>query len=189
MPYTVARSDGCSKDAEFEHYARLLRQQGVDLGKLPRAPDPTTGNRWLYVWESQDTATAFADELKKRTSDSAWKVVEVAAPPSKGPLGPVIVQVGRRSTGLVFALHSLSRAMLQSAFPLAKRTATTISINFETLQDFKTKHGTIEELAREIVPVLTGVGPKELGDLGYALIEDDSNRTLVFVKPGDLVAS
>ena len=35
MAYTVTR-DGGTKDAEFEAYARLLRQQGVDLGKVPR---------------------------------------------------------------------------------------------------------------------------------------------------------
>ena len=37
MGFTVNRRDGYTKDAEFEAYARLLRQQGVDLGRLPRA--------------------------------------------------------------------------------------------------------------------------------------------------------
>jgi hypothetical protein len=97
MAFTVSRNDGATKDAEFEAYARLLRQQGVDLGKLPRASEPGTRRRWLYVWDSRDKAQAFADELKKRTSDNAWVVVEVAAPPSQGPLGPIIVQVGRRA--------------------------------------------------------------------------------------------
>jgi hypothetical protein len=67
-------------------------------------------------------------------------------------MGPIIVQVGRRATGLVFGLHPLSRAMIQSAFPHAKGTATTVSINFETLRDFLTVHGSIEDLAREVVP-------------------------------------
>jgi len=89
MAFTVGRNDGFNKDAEFEAYARLLRQQGVDLGKLPRAPEPGTGRRWLYVWDSREKAQAFADELKKRTRDNAWVVLEVAAPPSEGPLGPI----------------------------------------------------------------------------------------------------
>ena len=187
MAFTVTRSDGYTRDAEFEAYARLLQQQGVDLGKLPRAPEPGTGRRWLYVWDYREKAQAFADELKKRTRDDAWVVVEVAAPPSQGPMGPIIVQVGRRASGLVLGLHPLSRTMIRSAFPDAKQTATMVTINFETLQDFVTTHGSIEDLAREVVPTLTGLELQELEGLGYALIEDDTDRTLVFVLPGDLV--
>ncbi|MBX9787434.1 MAG: hypothetical protein K2Y37_00835 [Pirellulales bacterium] len=188
MAFTVSRSDCGTKDAEFEAYARLLRQQGVDLGKLPRAPEPGTSRRWLYVWNAREQAQAFADELIKRTRDDSWIVLEVAAPPSEGPLGPIIIQVGMRATGLVFGLHPLSRAMIQSALPHVNGTAkTTISINFETWNDFLTTHGSIETLAREIVPTLTGLTLPELEKLGYALIEDDTNRTLVFVRPGDLI--
>ncbi len=187
MAFTVNHKDGMAKDAEFEAYARLLRQQGVDLGKLHRAPDPGTGRRWLYVWQSEKEAHAFADELNKRTRDSAWGVVHVDAPPSEGPMGPLIIQVGRRGSGLVFGLHPLSRAMIQSAFPDAKGSASTISIKFETLDDFNSTHGGIEHLAQEVVPTLTGLKLPELENLGYALIEDDTDRTLVFVQPGDLV--
>jgi hypothetical protein len=186
MAYTVSRSDGGARDAEFEAYARLLRLRGVDLGTLPRAPDPGTGRRWLYVWNEKADAEAFADELNQRTGET-WTVLEIAAPLSEGPMGPIIVQVGRRSTGLVFQLHPLSRAMIQSAYPGTKPMVTTISINFETLDDFTTTHGSLEELAAEVVPTLTGLKPADLGRLGYALIEDDADRTLVFVRPGDLV--
>jgi hypothetical protein len=187
MAFTVTRNGGDTKDAEFEAYARLLRQQGVDLGKLPRAPEPGTGRRWLYVWNSREQAQAFADELKKRTRNNAWVVAKVAAPSSEGPMGPIIVQVGRRANGLVFGLHPLSRTVIRSAIPDAKGTATTISINFETLQDFLATHGSIEALARDVVPTLTGLELQELEKLGYTLIEDDTDRTLVFVPPGDLV--
>jgi hypothetical protein len=186
MAFTVHRNDGMTKDAEFEAYARLLRQKGVDLGKLPRAPEPGTRRRWLYVWDSRQNAQAFADELRKRTRDNAWTVVEVDAPPSEGPMGPLIVQVGRRANGLAFGLHPLSRAIIQSAFPNKKASVTTVSINFETLHDFQATHGSIENLAREVVPTLTGLKLQELEKLGYALIEDDTYRTLVFVRPGDL---
>lgn len=189
MGFTVNRNDAGTKDAEFEAYARLLRQRGVDLGRLPRAPEPRTGRRWLYVWDSRENAQEFADELSRRTGDDAWIVVQVDAPPSEGPMGPIIVQVGRRATGLAFGLHPLSRAMIRSAFPDAKGRAATVSINFETYQDFKTTHGSIDDLAREVVPTLTGLTLEELQELGYALIEDDTGRTLVFVPPGDLVES
>ncbi len=187
MAFTVSRNDGGTKDAEFEAYARLLRQKEVDLGKLPRAPEPGTGRRWLYVWESREKAQTFANELKKRTRDNAWSVVEVAAPPSEGPMGPIIIQVARRSSGLVLGLHPLSRSMIQSAFPDTKGTDVTVSINFETFQDLLSTYGSFEDLAREVVPTLTGLKFQDLEQLGYALIEDDTARTLVFVQPGDLV--
>ena len=81
MGFTVTRQGG-TKDVEFEAYARLLRQKGVDLAKLNRVPEPGTGRRWLYVWNVEADAQAFADELKKRTRDQAWEVVQVDAPPS-----------------------------------------------------------------------------------------------------------
>jgi hypothetical protein len=186
MAYTVTRN-GDTRDAEFEAYARLLRRQGVDLGKMPRAPEPGTGRRWLFVWQEKADAEAFARELRKRSRDDNWAVVEVAAPPSEGPMGPLIVQVGRRSTGLAFQLHPLSRAMIQSAYPDAKVMPSTISIDFLTLQDFTTTYGSIADLAAKIVPTLTGLEPTELDRLGYSLIEDDTNRSVLFVRPGDLV--
>lgn len=187
MGYTVSRHASGVKDAAYEVYARLLRQRGIDLGKSPRAPDPRTGLRWLYVWTDRAQAESFAAELRKRTRDPAWTVIEVCSPPSHGPMGPIVVQVGRRSTGLVFALHPLSRVLIQSAYAGKKPMADTISVNFQTLQDFTTTHGSIEELAAEIVPTLTGLDATDLDRLGYALIEDDTARTLVYVPPGDLV--
>ena len=189
MGFTVNHSNGCTKDSEFESYARLLRQQGVDLGKLPRAPEPNTRRRWLYVWDSREKAQAFADELKRRTADNAWSVIEVSAPASEGPMGPIIIQVGRRATGLVFATDLLSRTMIRSAFPDARSTARTISVDFETLDDFLRTHGSIGGLAREVVPTLTGLSMQQLERLGYALIDADTDQTLVYVPPGDLVAA
>lgn len=189
MPYTVSHGCGLNTDADFEVYARLLRQRGVDLGKLPRAPEPETGRRWLYVWDSKEDADAFAEELNRRTMQEGWSVMEVGAVPSEGPLGPILVQVGRRSDGLAFALHPLSRSMIESAFPQAKVMASTVFIRFETLQDFQATHGSLEDLAREVVPLLTGLKPLDLETLGYAVIEDGSHRTLVFERPGDLASA
>src|SRR5258708_325587 len=118
MGFTVTRAGG-TKDNEFEAYARLLRQQGVDLGRLPRVPEPGTRRRWLYVWDTKAQAQAFADELKKRTDDPAWKVIPVNVPPSEGPMGPVLIQLARRGDGLIFAVHPLSQAMIRSAYPTA----------------------------------------------------------------------
>ena len=59
MGFTVTHQGG-TKDVEFEAYARLLRQKGVDLAKLNRVPEPGTGRRWLYVWNVEADAQAFA---------------------------------------------------------------------------------------------------------------------------------
>lgn len=187
MPFTVNRDDGLTKDAEFEDYVRLLRQKGVDLGKLPRVVEPKTGKRWLYVWQVEAQARAFATELSKRTGNS-WVVVKVDAPPSEGPMGPIIIQVSRRSDGLVFGLHSLSRTIIQSAFPESKSRGAkvTVSINFDTYAQFLESYGSINNLANEIVPTLTGLDKSQLERIGYALIEEDSDRTLVFVPPNEI---
>ena len=116
MGFTVTHAGG-TKDAEFQEYARLLRQRGVDLGRVPRVPDPGTNRRWLYVWDTEAEARAFANELKKRTGDAGWSVVQVNGPASEGPLGPVVIQLARRADGLTFGLHPLGRATIQSAFP------------------------------------------------------------------------
>src|SRR5258708_4416962 len=119
MGFTVTRPGG-TKDAEFETYARLLRQQGKDLGNLPRVPDPENPRRrWVYVGNRQEEAQQFADELKEQTDDTDWRVEPTAAPPSNGPFGPVLIQLARRSDGLVFALHPLSLALIREAFPNA----------------------------------------------------------------------
>jgi hypothetical protein len=177
MAFLVHRNDGATNDSEFEAYARLLRQRGVDLGNLPRAPEPGAGRRWLYAWDSREQAQAFADELKHRTRDDAWEVVQVDTPPSQGPMGPIIIQVGR----------PLSRATIQSAFPGAKGSATTVSLNFDVGDDLRNLPGRLHDLAREFVPTLRGLKLPELEQLGYAMIEDDTDRTLVFVRPHDLV--
>jgi hypothetical protein len=187
MAFTVSRNGGGTKDAEFEVYTRLLRRQGIDLGKSPRTPEPGTGRRWLYAWDSRKKAEAFAKELKRHTHDKSWGVDEVVAPLSVGPMGPLVIQVGRRSNGFVLGLHPSADAIIHSVFPDVRGTANTISVNFDVSQKFLNTHGSVEKLARELLPTLTGLKLEELEELGYVLIEDDTHRTLVFVRPGDLI--
>src|SRR5438552_15727012 len=110
MGFTVTHQGG-AKDAEFQAYARLLRQRGADLGKLPRVPEPGTNRRWLYVWNTRAEAQAFAEELRERTGDPAWQVAEVNGPASEGPLSRLLIQLARQADGLTFALHPPSRAL------------------------------------------------------------------------------
>jgi hypothetical protein len=182
MSFTVMRPGG-TKDAEFQAYARLLRQTGKDLGKLPRVPEPGTGRRWLYAWAARDEAQAFADELKKRTGKGDWVVVEVASPPSEGPLGPLMIQMVRQTVGLTFGLHPLSQALIQSAFPGAVASATDTTIDIPTWNDFKKRKGGLADLVREIAPLLTGLNREQLNTLGYSVVDDDTDETLVSVPP------
>ncbi len=183
MGFTVTRPGG-TKDAEFEAYARLLRQQGKDLGNLPRLPDPENPRRhWVYVWNTQEEAQQFADELKEQTGVNGWRVDRTAAPPSNGPFGPVLFQLARRSDGSVLALHPLSLAMIREAFPDAAPDATNAIINTQIGNDFLKTQGSFSDLVEEIVPSLTGLSLEQLTDLGYAVIDADTDRTWVYVPP------
>ncbi len=176
MGFTVTRQ-GDTKDAEFQTYARLLRQKGVDLGKLSRVRDPITDQRWLFVWNTQGEAQAFADELKEQTSDQAWEVVDVNGPSSEGPRGPLMIQLVRQVDGLTFELHPLSRAMIRSAFPRAVSATTYATIDTRNWNDFKKSKGGVGELAREIAPSLTSLSSSQLDEVGYSVVDADSDET------------
>lgn len=185
MGFTVSHADGVTNDADFKDYTRLLRGQGIDLGKVPRAPEPGTGRRWLYVWDTKPQAQKFANALKRETN-SSWVVREVVTPPSEGPLGPIIVQTGWAADEVVFQTHPSGRAIIRSAFPNARLAATTIGIRFDTPPGGSPPRVSVPALAREMLPTLTGLDAQELARLGYVLIEDDADRTLAFVPPGDI---
>lgn len=182
MGFTVTHPDGL-KDVAFPTYSRLLRQNGVDLGKLPRVRDPRTPKRWLHVWKAQKEAEAFANELKAWTDDRTWEVVEVSGRALEGPLGPVIIQLVRQADGLTFGLHPLSRDMIRSAFPQTVRPTTYATLDASTWHDFRKIKGGLKELVREIIPSLTGLNPEQLATVGYTVMDADTEQTLVSVPP------
>lgn len=183
MGFTVTRPVG-TKDAEFEAYVRLLRQQKKNLANLPRVPDPQNPQRrWVYVWGTQREAEEFADELREQTGDDAWYVEHTSAPPSEGPFGPVLIQLARRSDGLAFSVHPLSRAMIQKTFPDSAPGASNAFVGMQTWHDFLTTQGQLGDLVKEILPSLTGLGMQQLTDLGYAVIDADDDRSWVYVPP------
>lgn len=183
MGFTVTRPVG-TKDAEFEAYVRLLRQQGKDLANLPRVPDPENPRRrWVYVWNTREEAQQFADDLKEQTGNNGWHVEPTAVPPSNGPFGPVLLQLARRSDGSVLALHPLSLAMIREAFPDARPGAVNAVISTQTYNDFLNTHGSLTDLVKEVAPFLTGLNMEQLTDLGYAVIDADDERTWVYMPP------
>jgi len=179
MGFTVTRQGG-TKDVEFEAYARLLRQKGIDLSKLQRVPEPKTGRRWLYVWNAEADAQAFADELNKRTRDNAWEVVAVDAPASQGPLGPLEIRVGRQNNGWTFTLHPLSRQMLQEIFPEARR-APSVFIATDARQDYLAPMGALANIAEQVVVILAGVSIDEIRDKfgGFRVYDPAAGKELM----------
>ena len=186
MGFTVTQPGG-TKDTEFEAYTRLLRQHGKDLGNLPRVPDPENPKRrWVYLWDNQEEAQQFADELTEQTTASDWCVQNTAASPSTGPFGPVLVQLIRRSDGLAFSLHPLSLIMIRKAFPNTTPSVSNAFINTQIWGDYLKTQGNLGDLVREIVPSLTGLRMDQLTDLGYAVIDVDNDRTWVDVPPAGI---
>jgi hypothetical protein len=185
MPYTVTRAGGAT-DADFLDYTRLLRQNGLDLARLPRVAEPGTRRRWLYAWDSRGEAQAFADELNHDRPDAVWEVLEVPAPVSEGPLGPFVIQLVRQGDGLTFGLHPLSRALIRSAFPRAASALTYASLDTATWQDFRKTRGNLGTLVADLVPSLTGLTREEAERLGYAVVDADSDKTLLLIPPADL---
>ena len=118
MQFTVVNPNGTKSDP-YQSYSRLLRKQGVDLGKATRTLEPGRNRRYLYVWNSQEKAEAFARELQKQTGDPDWQARPVETPVSEGPLGPIIIEVTPQSDGWHFSVHPLSQALLRSAYPQA----------------------------------------------------------------------
>ncbi len=188
MGYTVAKRGG-TKNGEFEAYARLLRQQGKDLGKLPRVPEPNANARrsWLHVWNDSEDAQAFAKELRKRTGDDAWEVVPVTVQPSEGPLGPILIQQARRGDGISFSLHILSHWLIRSAFPHAVGVSR-VGFEPETWRDFYRVHGGLRTVVRQVAPSLTGLTLEQLETLGYAVIDDEDFETILYQPPAELAA-
>lgn len=181
MAFTVTRTG--AGEADFEAYARLLRQQGADLAHLPRVPDPEAPDRrWGAAWSAEPDARRFADELAA-TTGAAWQVLPTDATPTLGPLGPLLFQLARRADGLTFALHPLSRAVIGDGFADAVPRATSVFLDPHAWADFQRAHGGLSELVAELAPVLTGQSAEQLAEWGYALLDADTGRAWVRVPP------
>lgn len=177
MAYTVARKGGASHH-QFETYDRLLRQQGVDIARMPRAPDPESPERWLYVWDRDDEAQAFAQELRKRSGDENWQVLEVNGETSEGPLGPILIQVDRQSNGWVFAIHPLSRVMLRSFYPDAKGPPTVFIGSGQQYHLSATQADFSDQIER-IAAMLTDLTWEQILQLGCRVVDVESGEELL----------
>jgi hypothetical protein len=182
MRFAVTHN-GEMSDNQLRWYGKVLRWHGVDIGKMPRTPEPGTGRVWLYVWNTREEAQAFAKDLQKDSRDPGWKVIEVHTPVSEGPLGPILIQIVRRPDEWTFGVDNLSIVTIRSAFPKAVNSATFTIIDAETWSTYQQLKGGLDSLVREIAPNLTGLDLEELQAIGYSVVDDDSEQTLLTVPP------
>jgi hypothetical protein len=182
MAYTITHPDGM-KDAEFPTYARILTQQGIDLGHVPRVLEPTTGRRWLYVWPALEAAEKALRKLKKWTGNPDWQIEEVEAPAPAGPLGPLIIQLARQSDGFLFDLHPLTVTLLRSAFPSAIGPSRLFwdTERWNELQ--KGRQGNLQDLCWEVAMNLTQLSHDQVADIGFVVADAGSEEPIVSVSP------
>jgi hypothetical protein len=89
----------------------------------------------------------------------------------------------------MFALHPLSRAMINETFPQSQPAATNSFIDAQSWSDFSKTQGGLSELVEELLPSLTGLALEQITDLGYAVIDADNDQTWVYVLPAAAMQS
>lgn len=111
MQYTVFKP--MNTDAEFQAYVALLREKNVDVSRLERVREKGSDRKWLYAWPTPELAEQFAQELRNRTRDNSWRVVEFEPEPVRG----IEIEVVRGDDGMTFRLSQSSLARIKSTYP------------------------------------------------------------------------
>jgi hypothetical protein len=73
--------------------------------------------------------------------------------------------------------------MIRSAFPDAAPSASFVSIDMNTWDDFKAIHGGLLELVLSILPNLTGLNESQIDSLGIKIHDADTEKDLHVVPP------
>jgi hypothetical protein len=174
--YTVAKQTG-TKDTEFEAYARLLTEQGVDISNIPRTEELGTQNRWLYVWNDKADAERFRDEIVKRTRQRDWYVREFDIDAvTHGPLEPLTIYFGREGDGFTYKLHPNSMQLIKKKFT-GVNTVDSIFVGIDTRQDLSTQFET--SWWDQLVAILTGVSIEKIIDVGGYQVYDPISKKVV----------
>jgi hypothetical protein len=175
MTFTVGLPKGL-KDFEYEAYIRALERQGVDLVDAPRVIDPATGKRWLYATEDRADAERLAERVREEDDNPHWQVFELnGAAPSRGPLGPVEVLVGRQSEGYSYGLAPTSRRLVRRMFPEA-RVVSSVFIAGDPAADSAAAQ---RQMWDHIIFLLTGLTGPQLDELGgYRVVDPVARQTL-----------
>ncbi len=118
--YTVIKPLGIGEQ-EYQAYTGLLEGIGIDINDVPRTPEPSTRNRWLYVWSDRNRADRFARELRRRTDDRSWTIHEIDSPVEEhGPLAPLLIMAIESTDGTKFRVVAESQERVMRRFPDAR---------------------------------------------------------------------
>jgi hypothetical protein len=170
MPvYTVERPGG-SKDHEFQAYVDLLEEIGIDISNVPRTPEPSASNRWLYVWRDRGQAERFARELRARTREPSWRVHAFEPYVEEtGPLAPLVVYSIDRSDGTEFRMDPNSQARVMRHFPNANL-AGDVFFSTQTLDEFERQQRPIWD---QVIINLLGISQDSIDQLGGIRVVDE----------------
>src|SRR5262249_2989848 len=147
-----------------------------------------TDGRWLYVWDSEQEASAFAEELKKQTRDRQWFVRPVNGKPSLGPLRPLEINVGHQGDGWTFGLEPLTRKAIEARFPGSCRRPS-VFIGSPSLDAPLAEQPDLRELAERVLFILTGLKAEALRTFGHFWVVDPvDGRVLLPATPIDRVS-
>jgi hypothetical protein len=183
MGFTVVHENG-AKDSDHRRYLTLLGRkllnEGVGLDRVPRTrANGDKGERWLYVWNKESDAQAFAEQLREQTEDPAWQVKAVKGRASVGPLQPLEIHVGSGVAVAAFELDPLTRWAIQLRFPSSCR-RTLVVVHWDHLKDKAPAGEELRALARQVLSLLTGLEAKDLAVFGsYEVIAPRSHQVLV----------
>lgn len=167
---------GGTKTKEFQAYANLLQEWGVDTGRLARAPETNTERRWLHTWQSRLDAERFAAELREHTGNPEWSVREIEdGRMGDSELPPVTLFVVHKDNGIVCRLEEEDRKRIKATFPNVN-VLPSITINGANLDALEQA---VLDPWGQIATLLTGLGEEQLSQLGGArIVEQQTGKVL-----------
>jgi hypothetical protein len=175
--FTVTKPGGLG-DLDFQAYYRQLMAWKVDVTDMPRILEPGTPNRWLYAWEDRAEAERFANELRLqgRAKDRAWRVeARETDRVERGPLGPVVIEVGPQTDGCTYGLHPYSQILIDKKYPQARQ----VRAVFVGVARGKVLGGEQQQsIWDHVAHILTGLSEDQLNDLGGYRIYDPVEKAV-----------
>lgn len=121
MGFIVVQPGGMNDKEYYDYIDAIgftLLKRGVRLESVPRVPDESNRNRWLYVWDTRSDAEEFIPVLKRRMGKRHhWQVEAVKAPPSVGPLCPLQINLTFHWESWSFSLDLLTEYILKGRYP------------------------------------------------------------------------
>jgi hypothetical protein len=187
MGYTVVWR-GDMTESMYREYLRqvggALLRRGIGLEHVPRTLlNEGNGERWFYVWDSEQGARDFIEGVKARTDMVDWEVRPVEGPVCEGPLQPLEIAIGRAVESVTLGLEVMTRLALRARFPGSCQTT---SISVRTSYDWRGKVSWqasldgLRTLAEQVLPILTGLQPEQLGIFGtYRVVDSVTEQVLI----------